>query len=113
MEPTTKKKKKSLNKNLKIKKNEKKITFSWGAWLAQSEHETLDLRVMSSSPMLGIEIPLKIYIYIFFKVQVTESQMGHQYSKSPLIQTVFYNMLSCQKRIGNNSTRTSQKCLMK
>ena len=28
-----------------------------GAWLAQSvEHETLDLEVVSSSPMLGVEI---------------------------------------------------------
>ena len=32
----------------------------WGAWLAQSlEHATLDLRVMSSSPMLVIEVTLK------------------------------------------------------
>ena len=32
----------------------------WGAWLAQSEeHVTLDLRIMSSSPMLGIEVILK------------------------------------------------------
>ena len=29
---------------------------SWGAWLAHSvQHVTLDLRVMSSSPMLGVE----------------------------------------------------------
>ena len=29
----------------------------WGTWLAQSvEHRTLDLRVMSSSLMLGIEL---------------------------------------------------------
>ena len=28
----------------------------WGAWLAQSgEHATLDLRVVSSSPILGME----------------------------------------------------------
>ena len=30
---------------------------NWGAWLAQSvERGTLDLRVVSLSPMLGIEI---------------------------------------------------------
>ena len=30
---------------------------SWGTWLAQSEDcVTLDLGVMSSSPMLGVEI---------------------------------------------------------
>ena len=29
---------------------------AWGTWLAQSaEHVTLDLRVMSSSPTLGME----------------------------------------------------------
>ena len=28
----------------------------WGAWLAQSvEHATLDLRIVSLSPMLGVE----------------------------------------------------------
>ena len=27
-----------------------------GAWLAQSEHSTLDLRVVSSSPTLAVEI---------------------------------------------------------
>ena len=32
----------------------------WGTWLAQSiEHETLDLRVVSLSPVLGVEIPQK------------------------------------------------------
>ena len=32
----------------------------WGAWLAQSvKHVTLDLRVVSSSPMLGIELTFK------------------------------------------------------
>ena len=31
--------------------------FLWGAWLALSEeHATLDLRIMSLSPMLGVEI---------------------------------------------------------
>lgn len=30
------------------------------AWLAQSEHVTLDLRVLSLSHMLGIEITKKI-----------------------------------------------------
>ena len=35
--------------------------FIWGAWLAQSEeHVSLDLGVVSSSPMLGVEITLKI-----------------------------------------------------
>ena len=37
----------------------KKIIW-WGTWLAQSEeHMSLDLRVVSSSPMLGVEITLK------------------------------------------------------
>ena len=32
-------------------------TQSWGTWLALSvEHVTLDLGVLSSSPMLGIEL---------------------------------------------------------
>ena len=32
-------------------------TDNWGAWLAQlEEHATLDLRVMSSSPTLDVEI---------------------------------------------------------
>ena len=36
----------------------------WGTWLAQSmKHETLDLGVMSLSPMLGIE-PAKKNKYI-------------------------------------------------
>ena len=34
-----------------------KITDTWDAWLAQSvEHATLDLRAVSSTPMLGVEI---------------------------------------------------------
>ena len=41
--------------NTKITKK-KKIYF-WGTWLAQSEeYVALDLEVMSSSPMLGVEI---------------------------------------------------------
>ena len=31
--------------------------FLWGTWLAQSvEHATLDLGILSLSPMLGVEI---------------------------------------------------------
>ena len=33
------------------------VMLSWGAWLAQSaEHAALDLEVVGSSPMLGVEI---------------------------------------------------------
>ena len=36
----------------------------WGAWLAQSvKHATLDPRVVSSSPMLGVDITY-IHTYI-------------------------------------------------
>jgi len=39
----------------------KENNWFWGAWLAQSEeHVTLDLRVMSSSSALGVEITKKI-----------------------------------------------------
>ena len=35
----------------------------WGGWLAQSvENETLDLRVVSSSPMLHLETTLKFFL---------------------------------------------------
>ena len=38
----------------------KKYKIYQGAWLAQSvEHVTLDLRVMCSSPTLGLELALK------------------------------------------------------
>lgn len=39
--------------------------YFWGTWLAQSvEHAALDLEVMSSSPMLGIELILKKEIHM-------------------------------------------------
>ena len=44
----------------KWKKSDSKGYISWGAWLAQlEEYTTLDLVVMSLSPMLGIEITKK------------------------------------------------------
>ena len=40
----------------------------WGTWLAQTvEHVTLDLKVMSLSPMLGVEIT-KNLIFYFLKI---------------------------------------------
>ena len=37
-----------------------KIELDWGTWLAQSvEHVTLDLRVVSSCPTLGVKITYK------------------------------------------------------
>ena len=44
----------SLNSTLKNYEN------GWAAWLAQLvEHVTLDLGVVSSSPMLGVEVTLQ------------------------------------------------------
>lgn len=47
------------------------IDLSGGAWLAQSEERaTLDLGIVSSSPLLGVELTKKIFfnkINIFFK----------------------------------------------
>ena len=43
-----------------VSENGIKKFFYWGAWLAWSEeHMTFDLRVRSSSPMLGVEITYK------------------------------------------------------
>ena len=43
--------------------NKVRMCWSGGAWLAQSvEHVTLDLEVVGSSPMLGVEITLKIFL---------------------------------------------------
>ena len=72
-------------------RQQEKTNGGWGgAWLAQSEeHTTLDLRVVSLSPTLGIEITKKIIIINLKKKTNMDKKLENTLTGDPWVAQQF------------------------